>query len=707
MVPEDRAVDALAPVREGRKRAGHLERVDGLAAEHDREERVEMARDPERRRPCRRSSAGRRSSRAGRRPCCPSGSSPTRGRSTQVRALVVVDVPDLARVERDRHRLRVEARRRRDPLLQRRGERERLERRAGLPLALDGEVELALLEAPPPVHRQHAPVARVDGDERRRRPALRRQPLRDRLSRDVLQVEVDRRAHLQAAAEHAARAVLVDEELLDVVREVRSRPLAAGQVDVLGAGKGGREREPVLVVRDVSLLVHVREHACATLAREPGVGDRVVERRVGGDAGDQSRLRERERRRVLAEVHLGRLLDAVRAVAEVDRVQVGGQDPVLRPLLLELPRERRLLQLAAERALLAGEGVLDELLRDRRAALHDLLVRDVGPERAQDAVQVDAVVLEEALVLDGDDRLLHHVGDLARGDDLAVLGAAEDREDLPVARVDVAVLDAVVAGRVERRDLARDRGDEAIAERRRAQHEQDQHEDKQTELANPPPAPLRFSPTTEQSGRILAPSKVARPWESSSSRATPSTSCRPVSSRRSWRSDGRSASSSESTSPRPTSTSGAAVPLQRMRAFQDEGHVGVLIIGDYTTRIGDPSGRSVERPVLSDEEIDRNAKTLSRAGDGDPRRGPDRGALQRRVAVEADLRRGRTARPRDHRRADARTRRLREADGRAGADLGLRAALPAHAGLRLRRDRGRRRARRHRPDSTTCSPAAR
>src|SRR5947199_6370505 len=54
---------------------------------------------------------------------------------------------------------------------------------------------------------------------------------------------------------------------------------------------------------------------------------------------------------------------------------------------------------------------------------------------------------------------------------------------------------------------------------------------------------------------------------------------------------------------------GRAIPLQRMRAFQDEGHVGVLIVGDYTTRIGDPSGRSIERPVLSDEEIDRNAKT--------------------------------------------------------------------------------------------------
>jgi tyrosyl-tRNA synthetase len=54
---------------------------------------------------------------------------------------------------------------------------------------------------------------------------------------------------------------------------------------------------------------------------------------------------------------------------------------------------------------------------------------------------------------------------------------------------------------------------------------------------------------------------------------------------------------------------GRAIPLQRMRAFQDAGHLGVLIVGDYTTRIGDPSGRSAERPILSDAEIDANAKT--------------------------------------------------------------------------------------------------
>jgi tyrosyl-tRNA synthetase len=53
---------------------------------------------------------------------------------------------------------------------------------------------------------------------------------------------------------------------------------------------------------------------------------------------------------------------------------------------------------------------------------------------------------------------------------------------------------------------------------------------------------------------------------------------------------------------------GNGIPLQRMRAFQEEGHTGVLIVGDYTTRIGDPSGRSAERPVLDDAEIDRMAE---------------------------------------------------------------------------------------------------
>jgi tyrosyl-tRNA synthetase len=54
---------------------------------------------------------------------------------------------------------------------------------------------------------------------------------------------------------------------------------------------------------------------------------------------------------------------------------------------------------------------------------------------------------------------------------------------------------------------------------------------------------------------------------------------------------------------------GHTVVLQKLREFQDLGHTVVLIVGDYTARVGDPSGRSATRPVLSPEEIDAHART--------------------------------------------------------------------------------------------------
>jgi tyrosyl-tRNA synthetase len=54
---------------------------------------------------------------------------------------------------------------------------------------------------------------------------------------------------------------------------------------------------------------------------------------------------------------------------------------------------------------------------------------------------------------------------------------------------------------------------------------------------------------------------------------------------------------------------GHTVVLRKLREFQDLGHTVVLIIGDYTARVGDPSGRSTTRPQADPEEIDRNAKT--------------------------------------------------------------------------------------------------
>src|SRR5271166_5522764 len=69
---------------------------------------------------------------------------------------------------------------------------------------------------------------------------------------------------------------------------------------------------------------------------------------------------------------------------------------------------------------------------------------------------------------------------------------------------------------------------------------------------------------------------------------------------------------------------GHAVVLRKLREFQDAGHRVVLIVGDYTARVGDPSGRTSLRPMLSEAEIDANAATFQEQAlqilDADPER---------------------------------------------------------------------------------------
>jgi len=66
---------------------------------------------------------------------------------------------------------------------------------------------------------------------------------------------------------------------------------------------------------------------------------------------------------------------------------------------------------------------------------------------------------------------------------------------------------------------------------------------------------------------------------------------------------------------RPDLTLGHSVVLRKLQRFQEAGHEAVLIVGDFTGRVGDPSGRSNTRPMLSAEEADENARTyLEQAG---------------------------------------------------------------------------------------------
>ena len=154
--------------------------------------------------------------------------------------------------------------------------------------------------------------------------------------------------------------------------------------------------------------------------------------------------------------------------------------------------------------------------------------------------------------------------------------------------------------------------------------------------------------------------------------------------------------------------------LQKLREFQDLGHRVVLIVGDYTARVGDPSGRSTTTPVLSGEEIDANARTYQEQAFHVLLDDPE--LLEVRFNSEwLDMRMEELFRL-------ARTTtvaQLLERDDFAKrfaaerADLDPRAALSAHAGLRLGRRALRRRARRHRPDlqpparrATSSAPTA-
>src|SRR5437773_11027655 len=58
---------------------------------------------------------------------------------------------------------------------------------------------------------------------------------------------------------------------------------------------------------------------------------------------------------------------------------------------------------------------------------------------------------------------------------------------------------------------------------------------------------------------------------------------------------------------------GHSVVLRKLRQFQDLGHKAVLIIGDYTARIGDPTGQNKTRPMLTEEDIESNAQTYFRS----------------------------------------------------------------------------------------------
>ncbi len=228
-------------------------------------------------------------------------------------------------------------------------------------------------------------------------------------------------------------------------------------------------------------LRHARQHVGVALVQVLLGGlavGRVVAGRVVQDAGQDGALLEGQVLGLDVEVRLRGGLDAVRAAAEVDRVEVALEDLLLGLLALQLQRQDRLLDLAGQAAVLGEVEDLDVLLGDRRGTLRRVPA-GVAEGRPDDALRVDAPVGPERLVLSRDDGVLDVLRHLLERDGLAVLGGVPAELGLAVGVVDERRLGLEVLVRV--RDL-----DRLVEEDERADREHRAHEaDDQSPLARP------------------------------------------------------------------------------------------------------------------------------------------------------------------------------------------------------------------------------
>lgn len=193
--------------------------------------------------------------------------------------------------------------------------------------------------------------------------------------------------------------------------------IAVDRVDA-GGGELGLEfklfveRLLVLLVGEVALLVHREEDVLLAAFVRLGMGQRVIGAGRVGDADDRRGLGDRQLADVLAEIGVRGGLHAVGAVVEVDGVQIGLQDLILGVAFFQVEGAEDFLHLAFDTHLVVAGDVFDKLLVDGRAAGLGGIDRDEHvDERAEGALPVDALVRPEALVLDGDNRLLHVLGD--------------------------------------------------------------------------------------------------------------------------------------------------------------------------------------------------------------------------------------------------------------------------------------------------------
>ena len=204
---------------------------------------------------------------------------------------------------------------------------------------------------------------------------------------------------------------------------------------------------------DQAQRLHAAQHQQLATPGTLGVDHGVGPDRVLRQAGQHGRFGQAQRRQRLAEVHLGRRAEAVRALPQVDLVHVQLEDLVLAQLALDLQRQQRLLDLALGRAPGRQEEGARHLLRDGGRTLGHA-PRQIGQCGAQQAADADAEVITELRVLDGQHGLLQPRRHLRDGHEDAPL-AAEGGNLHAVGREHLQVLARLVVGDLgQRRQVA-------------------------------------------------------------------------------------------------------------------------------------------------------------------------------------------------------------------------------------------------------------
>ena len=330
------------------------------------------------------------------------GERPFQGHRACVFSIVI-----LRRPVADRHRTILDHRVGIEPRPQRREIDEQLEGAARLPLRLDRAVEGAGLIVNPADHREDTAV-RAHGDQRPLRGGRILQPLGQDALRRFLHVIVERRPDPRFAIAFADHGLCSGRHPVGEIRAYRQILAPGSQLC--------RPRRAPLGVGDQTLLLHRRDNELAARTRAIVILRRGKARRRLHHPCQHRRLAKGNIRRVLREISLRRRAETPGTFAEINRRKVAFQDLLLRQPHLHPQRHDRFLRLAPKRAFRGQEGVLRQLLRDRRAALDHSAGFDVARRRPRDSAQAEAPMLIEVPVLDRDEGFGHMFGQFVECD---------------------------------------------------------------------------------------------------------------------------------------------------------------------------------------------------------------------------------------------------------------------------------------------------